>query len=427
MADNQPQPPPPPPPAMGGGPGGRGRGGGRGGRGGAEGAGKRRAWADPTAALGGGACDQTGVPPLPPAVVAAEPREGLDDVDAFWSAVASVRKSQAGSGGVWFVQLTPPGLQTGIVVLKTSNSIASDWFCLELGKILGAPMPVMRILKPESAEVFAATYACLERLAIQTHGAIPQQARGPRNLNTLLQLSLCVPGAGSFAKPYAQLMEFLPCMTGDLMLDSAMSAEPNPTSPATKCTNTQEALQRIGRLLALDVLTNNSDRLPVGQLWKYMEGVEANLQNIAFSLSDCMPYGLDQALNCISPTRSHQRYEEYLQETQKIVHAAREACSTDSIPSYRPFQTAASLLQKMLVLTPGETAPLEKYIAIGFCAALDEAKHKISSRSVLEEIRQKVCTPFERVVEMFMLTNESVGLNRVNTDFLWELLSVTLH
>eukprot|EP01105_Mastigella_eilhardi_P010138 TRINITY_DN2374_c0_g1_i3.p1 TRINITY_DN2374_c0_g1~~TRINITY_DN2374_c0_g1_i3.p1 ORF type:complete len:403 (-),score=98.20 TRINITY_DN2374_c0_g1_i3:635-1843(-) len=368
----------------------------------------RKKWGDPVKQ--GKASAAAAVGPLPVTLLAAP----ASDLEAFWQ-VRSIRRSDTGSGGVWFVEL-PVASASGLAVLKTTGSVASDWFALELGRLLRAPLPFTRVLEPQSAEVFAATFGCLECLAAQSGGGDSCRG-GSRTLFRLGELARRAPsaGSGSFSRPYMQLMECVSCVTGEQLLEA-------PAGPARRALvpgfAAEQHLPLVGRLLALDALLNNYDRLPLGNLWKYVEQA-GNLHNIAFRANG-EPVGFDQSLTSISPIKLHARYEEYAAEVHSIVCFAHEhrytTCDTDN-----PFAAAAALLEDLLGLTlpAGESVRL---LCEGFAAAADLVCTVTDDQ--LGEIYRRISAPLFLMLDSYdgSVTEETVGMNRIDKDYLCGIL-----
>lgn len=162
------------------------------------------------------------------------PRENLLDV-GWGPSVSAVRRSGAGSLGVFFVNT-----DKGTVVLKGSRSMASEAFAALLTARLGICTPRWRIISNATKEstVMIARLASLDPMK---HAAIFLNSQAHMFLNSF------VPGKSLAQFDHASSVALLG-PEGSLSSDGV------------------SVLHQIGRVLALDVLLNNGDRLPL--IWQ---------------------------------------------------------------------------------------------------------------------------------------------------------------
>eukprot|EP00055_Hartaetosiga_balthica_P014073 m.75397 g.75397 ORF g.75397 m.75397 type:complete len:403 (-) comp8480_c1_seq3:60-1268(-) len=213
--------------------------------------------------------------------VRAMPYETIDKIN-WHQDVQGVQRSGMGSEGVYFVGFYG---SSASVVVKGSRNMAAEVFANLLAGKLGLAMPLFRVISTGAKEGSAMLSAFRERdshglanasLGSQTHVMVKDFVRGV-NLNLLSEQQLI----------------------------SIMGKDGNPNDIQ------KQRFSELARLLLLDILTNNGDRLPL--IWDN----RGNPGNTMFSRLDGQIIAIDNAIVTLS---DEQKRSEYMEKVRDFVH-----------------------------------------------------------------------------------------------------------
>eukprot|EP00743_Colponemidia_sp_Colp-15_P007891 GILK01008546.1.p1 GENE.GILK01008546.1~~GILK01008546.1.p1 ORF type:complete len:491 (-),score=55.50 GILK01008546.1:149-1585(-) len=174
--------------------------------------------------------------------------------DLNWDKVCAISASPEGSGGVFFVDFK----ENGIVVLKSSATIAQEIYAVKLQQRLGIPCPDFRMIRFTDEEFTAARTKLLQM----------SQSDGALNIKISRALD----------RPFWVVMQYI----------SGQSLEECGQKCVSECFNIHESsgakrLSQFGRLIMFDAAINNFDRAPViwnneGNARNIMLGVESDAE-----------------------------------------------------------------------------------------------------------------------------------------------------
>eukprot|EP00742_Colponemidia_sp_Colp-10_P004946 GILJ01005284.1.p1 GENE.GILJ01005284.1~~GILJ01005284.1.p1 ORF type:complete len:487 (+),score=48.20 GILJ01005284.1:31-1491(+) len=228
-----------------------------------------------------------------------------------WDKVCAISASPEGSGGVFFVDFQ----ESGIVVLKSSATVAQEIYAVKLQQLLGIPCPDFRMIRFTEEEFTAARTKLLEMT--QSDGA----------LNIKISRAL--------DRPFWVVMEYI----------SGKSLEEFGQKCVNQCFNIADPsgvkrLNQFGRLIMFDAAVNNFDRVPV--IWNN----EGNARNIMLGVESGPEPGNEQrftnlyaidsrvvsiSLSTVAGKDNMARYlnsvECFLKETLKVAQADSAVCS----------------------------------------------------------------------------------------------------
>jgi hypothetical protein len=218
-----------------------------------------------------------------------------------------VSRSDSGSSSVFFAS-TSDG---STVVLKGSSHIVQELFANRVFEALQVPyvtVPATRVVEYTKREWQTAKATTKQQC---------QCATTRRALHQALDRAFFV------------VMQFVPGHSlCDLPIDVAKRIMlPSTTPPSTPpcCEPPQQAtrehpvscMQAIGSIVAIDVLLNNWDRLPIGNIWQN----DGNAGNIMFDRTSLNAVAIDQTFTTINRSKYPQRFEQYLQNARALAHA----------------------------------------------------------------------------------------------------------
>lgn len=204
-----------------------------------------------------------------------------------WSSAVGVEKSGEGTEGVMFVEL--PGQQA--VVVKSPKAIAAEilgtWMC----EYLEVRVPRLLLVR-RNTELGQRIEACLQKHV-------------PSQVNSFL---------GS--KAVFLVYEYVPTPTLEgIDFDEARGiffAEDGTTLKV----GDNSILHKFGRFLAVDVIMNNWDRLPIGCVWQN----GGNLGNVM--LDTCGPVAIDNTVACPKDVLClSEPVQEYMERITELTHA----------------------------------------------------------------------------------------------------------
>eukprot|EP01124_Arcella_intermedia_P036637 TRINITY_DN9634_c0_g1_i1.p1 TRINITY_DN9634_c0_g1~~TRINITY_DN9634_c0_g1_i1.p1 ORF type:complete len:559 (-),score=118.49 TRINITY_DN9634_c0_g1_i1:96-1772(-) len=205
----------------------------------------------------------------------------LDTESLEWAQALGFERSSEGSTGVFFLGFP----NNRVVVLKGSATPLSDYFASELGNLAGIPTTRMRMI-PMGSE-FKEIFCVLNRLDKE------KPERKQKSHSKMSQI------------PILTVMEFL--KGSDFSHSDFHTLLKPDTDLATK------NCFLIGRMIMLDVLINNWDRLPV--IW---DSNQANVDNIYFSTDPERPViAIDQTVTSI---KNPELYDKYMGRVQNLVN-----------------------------------------------------------------------------------------------------------
>jgi len=191
--------------------------------------------------------------------------------------IQAVKKSEVGSAGVLFVRH-----KDGIIVLKACGTLGQELFGAGLAEQLGVRVPAMRVVDDEEFKAIAEALLPKGDPTASDFGIIP-----------------------FFDNLFMVVMEFAP----------GHSLEQLETDEAEYVTS-DLVLQQIGSLMVLDVVINNSDRLPFGSLWSN----DGNLGNVLIQATDdsgnevmCL-FGIDNRAMTITDENLLEKHSDKLKE-----------------------------------------------------------------------------------------------------------------
>lgn len=155
--------------------------------------------------------------------------------------------SDSGSGGVFFCSA-----DKGSFVVKSTTHAAPEYFTNLLYRKLGINVPAMRVVQWSNGEY----QRMVEEMKLCCYSEVKTKTKVRRELD----------------RAYALLMEYIPGF-------SIMDIGPARLSAALQLPNSATLLHQIGRIVAGDLLVNNSDRIPL--VWHN----NGNPNNLLFSLN----------------------------------------------------------------------------------------------------------------------------------------------
>lgn len=191
----------------------------------------------------------------------------------------------------------------------------------------------------------------------------------------------------------------------------------------------------LGRVLVLDMLTNNWDRLPFGQLWNH----GGNLANVLFDRRSGEPYAIDNSVTCLNPSKAGAAHRHYLQRVHTVTAEVLSAHLDTPACASKPFVDLAALLvhrsnpgadPESPPSMPSDKDAKEKHtqrlhtIALamqrGFVFSLERAAGLTSEQ--LQSTLDRVRAQFDEMIRVLAFTDESVGLDRVHVPFLVDVV-----
>ncbi|KAL6067313.1 hypothetical protein QOT17_008932 [Balamuthia mandrillaris] len=229
--------------------------------------------------------------------------------------------SEGGSEGVFFLDTSQ-----GAVVLKGSRHLATEAFahllCLKCHVFSPRLLPVRLQAEGPSAMLAALldldqTYLVASKLATQTHVLLKEYVRGCTLSQLFYEKAVALFGEGRFGE----------------VLSS----------------NGTRRLRELGRLLALDVLTNNSDRLPL--LWNN----RGNGGNLMFAGPNGILVNIDNKVVPINGEAYPKKLEEYMTNVRSLLSTLIK----NPLVEHKSFQTIRGQLLSITEYDIGERGCVE--------------------------------------------------------------------
>lgn len=324
----------------------------------AERGGPVRKWADPMAASKDRGKWLASAKPAPAL-------EGLD-----WASMDALCSSESGSGGVLFARL-----QSGTVVLKGCSTVAQEYVAAELGRELHMPVPRATLVSYPSAEWHALQDAATKILK-------PEDAPVPDG-------ALLLKASKMLNRPHLLVFEYVQAR---MLLAAAADADGVRSTREALWDDEGTLLRRLGQLMALDVMLNNWDRVPL--IWQHA----GNLNNLMVRVAadgdaGRAIHGIDQVAAGITDT---EKAAEYVAKVRALCVGVRAATAThggsvgaQGVPGSAHAQRACAALSQVQGVGFDEEAAARL-----IDAGLDEGLRKVGT---LGEAEGGAHAYFERV------------------------------
>lgn len=231
--------------------------------------------------------------------------EGDPSVDVTqpldWDKACGYHRSADGAAGVFFVTI-----EGRVVVVKGTMTLAQEVFTAALAEKLGIRVPKVRIVKHYEEEM-ASLKRNLTRLA---------EMIGPADL---------VKVERELDRPFVMLMEYTGGKDLETLAPGWAGALLRCKGEAMECSR----LRALGHLGALDMLTNNWDRMPF--VWDNA----GNWKNIVLHRGEHTweIIGIDQGFTAIVVAEGMEKYTERIEKyiTKLVLHPEKEASETKSV------------------------------------------------------------------------------------------------
>jgi hypothetical protein len=199
--------------------------------------------------------------------------------DIHWSSVLGMQLSDNATAGVFFVEVEPDQY----VVIKSSSALANEIFGATMARELGILAPRMHLIEYASPDITRVLNPATGKLEVKT-------------VKTARDWSLCQSVLMGYGKKISNIskqrkaekelnraffikMEFI---TPACSLDNIVEKCHERSFDLKTVMTNETLLQDIGRMVVLDILLNNQDRIPVGEIWSN----EGNSGNVLFQLVD---------------------------------------------------------------------------------------------------------------------------------------------
>jgi hypothetical protein len=216
-----------------------------------------------------------------------------------WSKMKGMAFSSTGSSGVFFCLLE----DDTVVVVKGNSTVGEELFTSEFAPLLGVKAPKMRLVEYSSKNFPKAPLGANDWRIIKK--TLPKHAGVHENkVNKELYRAFFV------------LMEFI---AGSVDLQDVDK----------ELLETKEILQDIGRILVMDLVLNNWDRMPAGCMWKH----EGNPNNMLFQKSTKRCVAIDQSVTPVFEDVHKEGNELYLNEVRTFVQLIKKNEQGDPIES----------------------------------------------------------------------------------------------
>lgn len=296
----------------------------------------------------------------------------------------------------------------GCVVLKPSSTIAADVFANRLAQMLGIQTGKFRLLirgsdstgSEYSESNFAVTMHHLKQAGCGSTSMI-QTMGGEEKIRE---------GKGLGYPPTQLLLEFLPGPTLDEVGEETFSGSDG-----------LDALGDLGKILVLDILTNNWDRLPLPGLWEH----EGNGGNFILTSS-----GLVAIDNSTTSIINEDKVKAYVTAARALVEDARSASihTSEQKESADTGVTSVGLVGEHVRshLDNGFGGPNIKEqgaraVQRGFWQGIEVATTVLTDAAI-DALYKEILDVFTPVLERLSLPDEAVGLGRINPAFVRHLL-----
>jgi len=283
----------------------------------------------------------------------------------------------------------------GCVVLKPSSTIAADVFADKLASLLGVRTSTSRLLirgsKSTGTEFSDANFAVSRQQCVQA-------GMGAHLLNNKEAEERFRRGPDSF--PFVLLLDFIPGPTlGAVEQNKLLSSDG------------LVALQDLGRILVLDIVLNNWDRLPLPNLWTH----EGNPDNFILSSR-----GLVAIDNSTTAFTNESKADSYVTSVKQLVAGVKgaqeekdgEEAAVDEVSEYvRNY--FASCGQDI-------TQKGAKAVRSGMLQGMAAAA-KITD-AMVDDTYREVLEIFTPALDRLKMADDAVGLDRINPGFIKHLL-----
>lgn len=307
--------------------------------------------------------------------------------------ITAVSEPKDGSGGVIFIQTNK-----GVFVLKGSSTMAADLFANKLSayKFPSLKMPTTRTIAYGSREMSDLAVRCLECIVKQKGEKVPYRPAKEWYLSHPLSELMRLAGSSGriFGNNFLSLMQFIPQLEEKNMMSQ------NEVIRAAR-------FEGLGVVVCLDLLTNNWDRLPLVQIWDH----QGNLGNILFTEQGVV--AIDNSVTAIKAERDKKKLKSYLKNVWTITSEVFHCHFTGKGNKIsRCFEDVRKCLRDIHGFDIGNG-----------CLVAMQAKFVASVQAAATLTLEELQTLLAEVKQHFVLTytettDESIGLNRVDLQFL---------
>jgi hypothetical protein len=175
----------------------------------------------------------------------------------------------------------------------------------------------------------------------------------------------------------------------------------------------QDVLKDLGRIVILDLLLNNWDRMPVGMLWKH----EGNPNNLLVNTKLKRCFAIDQATTEIPQFLYPENHKEYMENVKLFMKTFQEIEPTsespiESISKFISLHSGFEISKEgKLFIFEGMTETIQKIKKIDF--------------GVISKIKQKIFKSFDQSINK--KTNKNIWepmMELVSEDFTFEIIGV---
>lgn len=277
------------------------------------------------------------------------------DIDHIqWTKVSAFCRSGVGSAGVFFVKVPE-----GVAVVKGCDSVVEEVFAALLAERVGIRVPRVRVLEYTSREWRQAKWAIRSKA----------EAADPTGVDALKVEK-------ELDRPFIMVMEFVKGKDLEQLGPQAKSLFESPDGP--------RLFREMGRLVCLDIVTNNWDRLPI--IWDN----DGNFRNLYLEQREGKDHhrtkwsvvGIDQGITAVKREVHPEGHDKYMSRVESlVVHIAtrpgeeaeelqrfRDCIRTELAIDLRPSDSLE--IQAGILETVKEFAKLEE-------KDLVEMKHKV--------------------------------------------------
>lgn len=357
-------------------------------------------------------------------------------------AVTGVSPLRAGATGAIIVVSTPHGL---LLVKKLQGTVCADIFANLLATALHIPQPSSRLLAMGSEEYWGLALACAHRQVLGYGSAAQEVSRG------MTRASAAALTLGNAR--FVLLMEFVKGRNaaseaaGELLAAVAVQAQASHSKVKEDDAGIDNeshdtgAAAVLGRILALDLLTNNWDRFPLGTLWDH----EGNLGNImlvrdvrggaankdanadadadteaeaeATAETETEAAGRIQVLaidNCTTALTDPEQATRYIDQARSVVAAVSASESKGTVAP------CIETLRRALALPSGGTGDIgvagARALQRGFLECARAAC--MLPEGTFARLAQEVRAELAPLMEQLKIDEASVGVHLVNEEFL---------
>eukprot|EP00041_Stephanoeca_diplocostata_P016054 m.312304 g.312304 ORF g.312304 m.312304 type:complete len:397 (+) comp20238_c0_seq9:270-1460(+) len=279
----------------------------------------------------------------------ATPKEDITDIK-WRTGIKGIMRSEAGAEGVFFVET-----DAGAVVLKGSRSMGAEIYSCLLGTKLGIFCPRWRLIPLKSSEGSAMLAGLSEK---DTSGRVRVNLAAMQNI----LLKAYLPGTNFGSLDVARTTEIFG-VEGHL-------------SP-----NGVKRLREIGRILALDVLCNNGDRLPL--IWDN----RGNPGNIMMAKGVGKAVSIDSQIQPIDKEAHPDQFQVYMDKVKDLIRGLKQDGSSKELPQ---FATVRSKIKEFTQHDVGTQGSIE--LQRGFLEVLENKAGINITADVLQQWRDALAS-----------------------------------